>query len=171
LQPASVWSGLFCAGVIDRPLSKFHRPRTPGVIVLPHGSFNRHRRIAPPRNDRAVAFIARHVAASRHQERVLNVKFQIVFAVGVVAASLVSPLAAQAQGIPDGVAHGAYVGNNAAGPVGAVVGGAVGGVIGGINGVLGIGPTYAAYPAEGPHVYRHRIRHSYRHAQRPHTTG
>ena len=45
-------------------------------------------------------------------------KFQIVFA-AIVAASLVSPLAAQAQGIPDGVAHGAYVGNNAAGPLGA----------------------------------------------------
>jgi hypothetical protein len=134
---------------------------------------NRRRRTAPPRDGRPVAFIARHVAASRHQERVLNVKFQIVFAAAVVvAASLVSPLAAQAQGIPDGVAHGAYVGNNTAGPVGAVVGGAVGGVIGGINGVLGIRPTYADYPAEEPHMYyRHRIRHSYRHAQRPHTTG
>jgi hypothetical protein len=121
-----------------------------------------------------MAFIARHVAASRHQERVRNVKFQIVFAAGaVVAASLVCPLAAQAQGIPDGVAHGAYVGNNTAGPVGAVVGGAVGGVIGGINGVLGIRPDYAAYPADEPHAYRyrHRIRHSYRHTPRPHTTG
>ena len=83
-------------------------------------------------------------------------KFQIVFA-AAVAASLVSPLAAQAQGIPDGVAHGAYVGNNTAGPIGAVVGGAVGGVIGGINGVLGIGPSYAAYPAEEPRAYRHRV--------------
>jgi hypothetical protein len=117
--------------------------------------------------------LLRHVAASRHHERVLSVKFQIVFAAAVVAASLLSPLAAQAQGIPDGVAHGAYVGNNAAGPVGAVVGGAVGGVIGGINGVLGIRPTYADYPAEPPRAYRyrHRIRHSYRREQRPHTTG
>jgi hypothetical protein len=160
-------------GVTDWPLSKFRRRRAPRcVIVLPHRPPNRRRRTAPPRDGRATAFIGRHVAASRHQERVRNVKFQIVFAAGVVvAASLLSPLAAQAQGIPDGVAHGAYVGNNTAGPVGAVVGGAVGGVIGGINGVLGITPTYATYPAEGPRVYHHRIRHSYRHAQRPHTTG
>ena len=63
------------------------------------------------------------------------------------------------------------VGNNAAGPIGAVVGGAVGGVIGGINGVLGIGPSYAAYPAEESRVYHHRVRHSYRHVHHAHTTS
>lgn len=45
---------------------------------------------------------------------------------------------AHAQGVPDGAAHGARVGDHDAGPVGAVVGGVVGGVIGGVNGVLGI---------------------------------
>jgi len=80
--------------------------------------------------------------------------------------TLTSAFAAHAQGIPDGMAHGAYVGNNAAGPVGAVVGGAVGGVVGGFEGALGIGPRYAAYPNEGvPRAYypSHRVRHSYRH--------
>ena|SRR5829696_1787405 len=53
-------------------------------------------------------------------------------------ATLVTPLAAQAQGVPGGVAHGVYEGNRHAGPVGAVVGGAVGGAIGGVEGVLGV---------------------------------
>jgi hypothetical protein len=101
------------------------------------------------------------------------VKFQIVFATGA-ALALACPLGAQAQGIPDGAARGAYVGNNAAGPVGAVVGVAVGGVIGGINGALGIGPHYAAYPApEPPPVYyrRHGVRHSSRRLRHEHPTG
>jgi len=93
----------------------------------------------------------------------------------VVVASLACPLAAQAQGIPDGVAHGAYVGNQTAGPVGAVVGGAVGGVIGGVEGVLGVRPTYAAYPGPEPApVYYHRrhgVRHSYYRHGRVHTNG
>ena len=99
-------------------------------------------------------------------------KFHILFAVTVVA-SLASPLAAQAQGVPGGIAHGAYVGNQQAGPIGAVVGGAVGGVIGGVEGVLGIGPTYAAYPVAEPRVYYHRrwVRHSYRHVRRKHPIG
>jgi hypothetical protein len=142
------------------------------VIILPHVSFNRRRPTALPRNGRANAFITEVCGGLSPSGKDLSVKFQIVFAATVaVAASLVSPLAAQAQGIPDGVAHGAYVGNNTAGPIGAVVGGAVGGVIGGINGVLGIGPSYAAYPAEEPRVYRHRVRHSYRHVHHAHTTG
>ena len=33
---------------------------------------------------------------------------------------LAAPLYVHAQGIPDGIAHGASVGNNTAGPVGAV---------------------------------------------------
>jgi hypothetical protein len=100
------------------------------------------------------------------------VKFHIVFAM-VVTTSLVSPLAARAQGIPDGVSHGAYVGNQAAGPVGAVVGGAVGGVIGGIEGVLGVGPVYASYSEGAPRVYhgRYRVRHSYRHVRRTRQNG
>lgn len=102
-------------------------------------------------------------------------KFHLVLAIGA-AAALACPLAAQAQGIPDGVAHGAYVGNQTAGPIGAVVGGAVGGVIGGVEGVLGIGPTYVAYPmAEPAPVYRHwrGVRHSYRRVRHPqqHPTG
>lgn len=80
------------------------------------------------------------------------------------------PLAAQAQGIPGGAAHGAYVGERTAGPVGAVVGGAVGGVIGGIEGVLGTDRRYydgsrvyvdgAPYAAR-PHRFK-RSRHSHR---------
>jgi hypothetical protein len=115
-----------------------------------------------------------HLAACgsiAQQRRNRSVKYYFVFA-AVVAASFVSPLAAQAQGIPDGVAHGVYVGTETAGPVGAVVGGAVGGVIGGVDGLLGIRPV--AYPvAPRPPVYRrrHYIRHSYRYDHRRHTTG
>jgi len=95
----------------------------------------------------------------------------------VVLAAIATPLtAAQAQGIPDGAAHGAYVGNSAAGPIGAVVGGAVGGVIGGVEGgiagVFGVHPVAASYPgAEAPVYQRHRLRHSYRHGYRTHATG
>lgn len=56
-------------------------------------------------------------------------KSKIMFA-SVLASLLAIPLVANAQGIPDGIQHGASVGNQAAGPVGAVVGGAVDGVIG-----------------------------------------
>ena len=96
-------------------------------------------------------------------------KFHILFAAAAV--TLASPLAAQAQGIPDGIAHGAYVGNNAAGPVGAVVGGAVGGVVGGVEGLFGVRPVYAAYPEAQPRLYHHRrwVRHSYRHMHGRHT--
>lgn len=95
-------------------------------------------------------------------------KLKIVFA--TIAIAGLSPLAAHAQGIPDGVAHGAYVGNQTAGPVGAVVGGAVGGVVGGVEGLFGVRPV-AAYP-EGPRYYRHRhwARHYPRHAHH-HVTG
>lgn len=86
---------------------------------------------------------------------------------------LTSSFAAYAQGVPDGIAHGAYVGSNTAGPIGAVVGGAVGGIVGGFEGALGIGPQYAAYPIEtgSPVHYRaHRVRRSYRHVG-PHYNG
>jgi hypothetical protein len=83
------------------------------------------------------------------------------------------PVAAQAQGVPGGIAYGAYVGNRAAGPLGGIVGGAVGGVIGGVQGVLGITPAYAAYPVEPRPVYRHRHwrKHTYRHVRHRHPTG
>jgi hypothetical protein len=133
-------------------------------------AFSSRRATVPSRHGRANALIAEVCGGFSTAGKDLSVKFQIVFA-AIVAASLISPLAAQAQGIPDGVAHGAYVGNNAAGPVGAVVGGAVGGVIGGINGVLGIGPSYAAYPAGESRAYRHRVRHAYHHAHYGHPTS
>ena len=82
---------------------------------------------------------------------------------GVFLASLL-PLAAQAQGVPGGAAHGFQEGGRIAGPVGAVVGTAVGGVIGGVEGVFGIGPRPAAY-AYGddvpPVVVRHKVRRHY----------
>jgi hypothetical protein len=92
------------------------------------------------------------------------VKLHIVFA-GAVVAALACPLTAQAQGIPGGIAHGVQEGGQAAGPVGAVVGGAVGGVVGGVQGLLGIQPTYAAYPVEERPFYRthrHYRHHTYR---------
>ncbi len=87
---------------------------------------------------------------------------------GVVAVSLLIPLTAQAQGIPDGIQHGAFVGNQTAGPIGAVVGGAVGGAIGGVEGLFGVGPTYVTYPQPAPVVYPHHhwVRHSHRQVRR-----
>jgi hypothetical protein len=74
---------------------------------------------------------------------VLTMKYRILLAATAMV-MLGSPLTAHAQGIPDGITHGAYVGSNAAGPIGAVVGGAVGGIVGGFEGTFGIGPQYAA---------------------------
>lgn len=56
----------------------------------------------------------------------------------LVAAVLVLPLSAHAQGIVGGAAEGSRQGAEAAGPVGGLVGGVVGGVTGGIAGLLGI---------------------------------
>jgi hypothetical protein len=67
-------------------------------------------------------------------------------------AVLAMPLAAQAQGVPGGAAHGFDEGNRIAGPVG--------GVIGGVEGVLGIDQRY--YVSETPH-YRHHRRHHHHH--------
>jgi len=82
---------------------------------------------------------------------------------GVLLATIV-PLAAQAQGVPGGAAHGFQEGGRIAGPVGAVVGTAVGGVIGGVEGVLGIPPRPTAY-AYGddvpPVAVRHKVRRHY----------
>jgi hypothetical protein len=129
--------------------------------------------VTPRRHTAAVLTpsLMAYVRRPQHEGR-CSVKFGILFVAGVV--SLCSPLAAQAQGIPDGITHGAYVGNQQAGPVGAVVGGAVGGVIGGVEGLFGIGPTYVAYPSEeAPPVYRHRhwARHSYRHLRHDHAAS
>jgi len=91
----------------------------------------------------------------------------------VLAAALVttlaSPPAAQAQGIPEGAAHGAYVGYNTAGPVGWVVGGVVGGTVGGVEGLFGVGPGYGY--REGQPAYRrgYPTRHSYRPVHRRYT--
>lgn len=52
-------------------------------------------------------------------------KFKMMMFTGMIAVWLLAPLSAQAQGIPDGIQHGAFVGDQTAGPVGAVVGGAV----------------------------------------------
>jgi hypothetical protein len=72
----------------------------------------------------------------------------------VIVAAIAVPLAAQAQGVPGGFAHGADEGYRIAGPVGAVVGAPVGGVIGGIEGVLGIRPAYREAP---PRVTHRRV--------------
>ena len=83
---------------------------------------------------------------------------------GAVIAAFSMPLAAQAQGVPGGAAHGFNEGNRIAGPVGAVVGtavgGVIGGVIGGVEGVLGVDHRYYVSDSpERPVVYRHHWRH------------
>jgi hypothetical protein len=77
-------------------------------------------------------------------------------------------LPANAQGVPGGVAHGAYQGNRIAGPVGSVVGGAVGGAIGGVEGLLGINHQYRAYYDVPRRSYRPRksARKSVRYSRR-----
>jgi hypothetical protein len=74
--------------------------------------------------------------------------------VGMLSVFLLLPVAALAQGVPEGAAHGAAVGNRDAGPVGAVVGGAVGGALGGVNGVLGVHHHYRCHY----YVYRGHTR-------------
>src|SRR6185295_18553186 len=92
---------------------------------------------------------------------------------GVVLTALAMPLAAHAQGVPGGAAHGFYEGGRIAGPVGAVVGGAVGGVIGGVEGALGVDRAYyhsePSYPEH--RVYRHHTSRHYtsRHYRRHHS--
>jgi hypothetical protein len=87
----------------------------------------------------------------------------------VAAACLAAlPLAAQAQGIPEGASYGFHEGNRMAGPVGAVVGTVVGGVTGCINGGLGVQPYAEAEPARPVHVvYRHHVRYHH-HVRRHH---
>lgn len=60
-----------------------------------------------------------------------------VIGVAFLAAVIIPPLAASAQGVPGGVERGSREGERAAGPVGAIVGGPIGGVVGGVAGILG----------------------------------
>ena len=64
----------------------------------------------------------------------------------LLAAAVVIPVIASAQGVPGGIERGSREGERAAGPVGAVVGG----VVGGVNGVLGIDqrPRFNSYVVE-----------------------
>jgi hypothetical protein len=98
-------------------------------------------------------------------------KFRVLFASVAIAITAI-PFAAQAQGVPGGVAHGVYEGNRRAGPVGAVVGGAVGGVIGGVEGVLGVDRPYSSTVEVAPRQYRERrvVRRTVRHSRRVHRT-
>lgn len=77
-------------------------------------------------------------------------KLTSLFAATLLVA-FAAPIAAQAQGVPGGMTHGFYRGNEIAGPVGAVVGAGVGGVIGGVEGVLGINHAYAPTYYGGPY--------------------
>src|SRR5450756_1802377 len=78
---------------------------------------------------------------------------------GLFLVTLAMPLAAQAQGVPGGAAHGFNEGNRIAGPVGAVVGTAVGGVIGGVEGVLGVDHRYYVSAVSYTHLRAHETRH------------
>jgi len=73
--------------------------------------------------------------------------WRLRFALGAVAAMLLSaPSTLDAQ-VVQGVQQGAKEGNKAAGPVGAVLGGAIGGVAGVFTGVLGVGKNTQTPPA------------------------
>jgi hypothetical protein len=73
-----------------------------------------------------------------------------VFGAAFIAAAIIVPLSASAQGVPEGVERGAREGDRAGGPVGAIVGGAIGGVVGGIAGILGADqrPRFHSYIVE-----------------------
>jgi hypothetical protein len=75
-----------------------------------------------------------------------------VFGAALMAAAIIVPLSASAQGVPGGVERGAREGERAAGPVGAVVGGTIGGVVGGVTGILGVDqrPRFHRYVVEQP---------------------
>jgi hypothetical protein len=87
------------------------------------------------------------VTADLHPQSEIQMIRHILF---VGAMALAMPVGAHAQGVPDGAAHGARVGEHDAGPIGAVVGGVVGGIIGGVDGVLGIDdrPRFHRYVAD-----------------------
>ena len=73
-----------------------------------------------------------------------------VFGAAFIAAVIIVPLSASAQGVPEGVERGAREGDRAGGPVGAIVGGTIGGVLGGVAGVLGADqrPRFHSYVVE-----------------------
>jgi hypothetical protein len=106
-----------------------------------------------------VAAIAERIGGAKSNQGIIPVKLKSVIA-GVLFAFLAVPLAAQAQGVPGGAAHGFHEGGRIAGPVGAVVGTAVGGVIGGVEGVLGVNHQHVAH--SGPYA-EHAPRRHYRH--------
>jgi hypothetical protein len=72
-----------------------------------------------------------------------------VLGAALLAAAIIAPLSASAQGLPGGVERGAGEGERAAGPVGAIVGGTIG-VVGGVAGVLGVDqrPRFRSYVVE-----------------------
>lgn len=79
--------------------------------------------------------------------------------IAVLAALLVSPISAQAQGAIPGAERGAREGGAIGGPVGGAVGGVVGGVTGAITGLLGVeqAPRFREYVVrEGRSSYRIR---------------
>ena len=73
-----------------------------------------------------------------------------VIGAAFLAAAIIAPLSASAQGVPGGVERGAREGDRAAGPVGAIVGGTIGGVVGGVAGILGADqlPRFHSYVVE-----------------------
>jgi len=73
-----------------------------------------------------------------------------LFGAAAIAAAVLLPVAAQAQGVPAGAAQGAREGERAAGPVGAIVGGTIGAVVGGVGGILGVeqAPRFRTYVVE-----------------------
>src|SRR5689334_23712681 len=81
----------------------------------------------------------------------------------VALATLMLPVAAQAQGTIRGAEEGAAVGGNAAGPLGAIVGGTVGAATGTVGGILGVDtrPRFREYVVRERHpsyTYREEIR-------------
>jgi hypothetical protein len=82
-----------------------------------------------------------------------------VIGTAFLAAAIIAPLSALAQGVPGGVERGAREGERAGGPVGAIVGGTIGGVVGGVAGVLGVEqrPRFRSYVVERHHPsYRYQ---------------
>jgi hypothetical protein len=73
-----------------------------------------------------------------------------ILGTALLAAAVIVPFSASAQGVPGGVERGAREGERAAGPAGAIVGGTIGGVVGGVAGVLGVDqrPRFRSYVVE-----------------------
>src|SRR5437899_5411420 len=73
-----------------------------------------------------------------------------VLGTAFLAAAIITPLSASAQGVPGGIERGAREGERAAGPAGAIIGGTIGGVVGGVSGILGVDerPRFRRYVVE-----------------------